>query len=83
MRISVFILAAAVVGGIYYLQVNPDVAAQIKHAFSRENLLEVQYPEKGKHLPIQKDAHLSGKVHSLANKKSGRMKRVIRPFPCL
>ena len=64
MRISVFTLAAAVVGGIYYLQVNPDVAAQIKHAFSRENLLEVQYPEKGKHLPIQKDAHLSGKVHS-------------------
>ncbi|MDO5070777.1 hypothetical protein LVJ85_04180 [Neisseria sp. Dent CA1/247] len=50
MRITVFVVAAALLGGIYYVQESPQIKQKIKHTFSRENLLEVKFkdPEKQK-----------------------------------
>ena len=49
MRITVFVAAAALLGGLYY-QESPEVKQKISHAFSRENLFEVKFkdPEKQK-----------------------------------
>ena len=50
MRITVFVAAATLLGGLYYIQESPEVKQKISYAFSRENLFEVKFknPEKQK-----------------------------------
>lgn len=58
MRITVFVVAAALLGGLYYVQESPEVKQKIKHTFSRENLFEVKFknPEKQKEFEKNKSS---------------------------
>ncbi|KPN74265.1 MULTISPECIES: hypothetical protein [Neisseria] len=58
MRITVFVAAAALLGGLYYVQESPEVKQKIKHTFSRENLFEVKFknPEKQKEFEKNKSS---------------------------
>lgn len=47
-NIRVFVLAAALVGGLYYIQANPEIKEQAKQTFSRENLFEVKFKDEQK-----------------------------------
>lgn len=46
MRISLLLLAATLVGGIYYLQINPEIGIRMQQTFSRENLFEPKFLRK-------------------------------------
>ncbi|MDO4227304.1 hypothetical protein [Neisseria sp.] len=48
MNIKVFVLAAALLGGLYYIQENPEITKQVKQTFSRENLFEVKFKDAEK-----------------------------------
>ncbi len=43
MRKSLIILAAILIGGVYYLQTHPEIGIKIRQTFSRENMLEPKF----------------------------------------
>ncbi|QEY26515.1 hypothetical protein [Neisseria zalophi] len=47
---TVIVTAALLIGGLYYIQENPEIKQSISQTFSRENLLEAKFkdPEKQK-----------------------------------
>ncbi|MDO1510528.1 MULTISPECIES: hypothetical protein [unclassified Neisseria] len=55
MRMSVFLLAAVLVGGTYYLQESPELKQSIKQTFSRENLFEVKFKDAEKQKEYEKN----------------------------
>lgn len=46
--IKVFVFAAALAGGLYYIQENPQIKQQVKQTLSRENLFEVKFKDAEK-----------------------------------
>ncbi|MDO5638420.1 MAG: hypothetical protein Q4G28_00955 [Neisseria sp.] len=43
MRTCLLVIAAALLGGIYYLQSHPEIGVKIRQTFSRENMLEPKF----------------------------------------
>lgn len=48
MKFKVFVTAAVLLGGLYYIQENPEITQQVKQTFSRENLFEVKFKDAEK-----------------------------------
>lgn len=42
---TVVIIAALLIGGLYYIQENPKIKQNISQTFSRENLLEAKFKD--------------------------------------
>ncbi|MCS4533048.1 hypothetical protein [Neisseria montereyensis] len=45
MNKTVVIIAALLIGGLYYIQENPEIKQNISQTFSRKNLLEAKFKD--------------------------------------